>query len=78
MPERQRDTQQAPGRGEGWSSVFHGKQAGGAAGGSRQCRSRFLEEKVKLGKVSQSPARPPDQGPVSASCLFWESEIRIK
>lgn len=35
----------------------------------------FLEEKVRLGKMSQPPARPPDQDTVSTSCLFWESEI---
>jgi hypothetical protein len=35
----------------------------------------YLEEKGRPGKVSQPPARPPGQGAVSISCLFWESEI---
>lgn len=41
---------------------------------SQQCGSHFGRES-EAGESESALARPPDQGTVSTSCLFWESEI---
>lgn len=53
----------------------HSEPGGACWRRGQQCTWRFLEKKVRPGKVSQRPVRQRDRGSVSACCLFWESEI---
>lgn len=55
MSEKQRDTPQAPGGGEGWSRAFHEKQAGRAARGAGNTGHIFGRES-EAGESESAPS----------------------